>query len=247
MRSRCASRSVFCKPHCSDSSGLVLAFGLTLAVGRYEQRRVAVVDEANAIGTSYLRAQTLAEPQRSQSLALLRTYTDTSIRLSREVPGSTAARTTVAASGALQRKLWRLAGQALAGAPIASAPRLYVDSLNNTFNAQTTRIASRNNRVPGAVLTLELVGASAALGLLAPLSRDPRPRTGHRAVRGRARDAPSPRHLRPRPPDARPDPHSERAARRSARLDGAAARSHGSLAAPLTRQPAGATPHDQSG
>ena len=146
---------------------LVLAFGLTLAVGRYEQRRTAVVDEANAIGTSYLRAQTLAEPERSQTLALLRTYTDQSIQLSREIPGSTAARSTIAASGRLQRKLWRLAGQALAGAPIASAPRLYVDSLNSTFNAQTTRIASRNNRVPGAVLTLEVVGASVALALLA--------------------------------------------------------------------------------
>ena len=147
--------------------GLILAFGLTLAVGRYEDRRAAVVDEANAIGTTYLRAQTLAEPQRSKSLALLRPYTDTSIMLSREIPGSTAARRTIATSGALQRKLWRLAGQALDGAPVASAPRLYVESLNTTFEAQATRIASRNNRVPGAVLILELVGASAGLALLA--------------------------------------------------------------------------------
>ena len=42
--------------------GLILAFGLALAVGRYEARRAAVVDEANAIGTTYLRAQTLANP-----------------------------------------------------------------------------------------------------------------------------------------------------------------------------------------
>ena len=147
--------------------GLILAFGLTLAVGRYEDRRAAVVDEANAIGTTYLRAQTLAEPQRSQSLALLRTYTDTSILLSHDIPGSAAARTTIATSGALQRKLWRFAGQALDHAPVASAPRLYVESLNTTFDAQSTRIASRNNRVPGAVLILELVGASAALALLA--------------------------------------------------------------------------------
>jgi hypothetical protein len=59
---------------------LILAFGLSLAVGRYESRRVAVVDDANAIGTTYLRAQTLAEPARSRSLALLVRYTDTSIR-----------------------------------------------------------------------------------------------------------------------------------------------------------------------
>src|SRR5215211_9494534 len=62
--------------------GLVLAFGLALAVGRYEARRAAVVDEANAIGTTYLRAQTLPEPVRTQSLERLRRYTDSSIALS---------------------------------------------------------------------------------------------------------------------------------------------------------------------
>src|SRR5207342_3912669 len=57
---------------------LVLAFGLALAVGRYESRRAAVVDDANDIGTTYLRAQTLAEPMRSRSIALLKRYTDAS-------------------------------------------------------------------------------------------------------------------------------------------------------------------------
>ena len=51
---------------------LILAFGLSLAVGRYQDRRAATVDEANAIGTTYLRAQTLHEPQRTRSLALQR-------------------------------------------------------------------------------------------------------------------------------------------------------------------------------
>ena len=57
--------------------GLILAFGLALAVGRYDARRTSVVEEANAIGTTYLRAQTLAEPMRSRSLELLTDYTDT--------------------------------------------------------------------------------------------------------------------------------------------------------------------------
>src|SRR5689334_5952451 len=52
--------------------GLILAFGLTLAVGRYEDRRAATVTEANAIGTAYLRAQLVAEPERSRSLAAMR-------------------------------------------------------------------------------------------------------------------------------------------------------------------------------
>ena len=146
--------------------GLILAFGLSLAVGRYEDRRAAVVAEANAIGTTYLRAQLLAEPQRTRSLALLREYTDLAIRLSHEVPGSSDMKRTAAAEGVVQRRLWALAGEALDEAPVASGPRLYVDSLNSTIDMQTVRISGLNNRVPGAVLALEVIGAALALGLL---------------------------------------------------------------------------------
>jgi hypothetical protein len=52
-------------------------------------------------------------------------------------------------------------------APVASGPRLYVDSLNSTIDAQSTRLSSLNNRVPGAVLGVEVIGAAVALGLLA--------------------------------------------------------------------------------
>ena len=76
--------------------GLILAFGLTLAVGRYQDRRAATVAEANAIGTSYLRAQLIAEPARSRSLALFPSYTDLAIRISEEVPGSAGMRRTTA-------------------------------------------------------------------------------------------------------------------------------------------------------
>ena len=147
--------------------GLILAFGLALAVGRYEARRAAVVEEANAIGTTYLRAQTLAEPIRTGSLQRLVRYTDTSIRLSRSVPGSPVARQAAADGQQLQRELWGLAGQALEAAPTASAPRLYVESLNQMIDLQTVRVAGLNNRVPGPVLVLEVAGAAVALGLLA--------------------------------------------------------------------------------
>jgi hypothetical protein len=147
--------------------GLILAFGLSLAVGRYESRRAAVVAEANAIGTTYLRAQLIAEPARSQSLDLLRSYTDLSLRMSREVPGSDAMKRTITAQSALQRRLWRLAGQALAAAPTANATRLYVDTLNDMIDQETVRVAALNNRVPGAVLGLEVIGAAVVVGLLA--------------------------------------------------------------------------------
>jgi hypothetical protein len=147
--------------------GLLLAFGLSLAIGRYEARRAATVDDANAIGTTYLRAQTLAEPFRTRSLDLLRRYADEAIRLAHEVPASTEMRRTSAAQGVIQRRLWSLAGQALDDAPLASAPRLYADSLNATIDQQTVRIAALNNRVPGTVLLLEVGASVVALGLLA--------------------------------------------------------------------------------
>ncbi len=147
--------------------GLILAFGLSLAVGRYQDRRADVVADANAIGTTYLRAQTIAEPQRTASLTLLRRYNDLAIQITREVPGSAAIRATSAQEGRLQQALWRLAGEELNAHPNASAPRLYVDSLNNMIDQQTVRLSGLNNRVPNAVLWLELLSAALTLGLLA--------------------------------------------------------------------------------
>ena len=147
--------------------GLILAFVLAMAVTRYEARRAAVVDDANAIGTSYLRAQTLREPVRSLSLPLYKSYTDASIRLSRSVPGSAAARSAIASESLLQRRLWHLAGQALDTQPTQSAPRLYVESLNEMIDMQTTRVSALNNRVPSPILLTQVIGAAAALFLLA--------------------------------------------------------------------------------
>ncbi len=147
--------------------GLILAFGLSLAVSRYEDRRQAIVDEANAIGTTYLRAQTLSEPERNRSLRLLVSYAESAIRLSDYVPGSSQEADAAATEDGIQRRLWALNGQALAVEPVASAPRLYEESLNEMIDAQGTRIAALNNRVPNAVLFLEVLGAALALGLLA--------------------------------------------------------------------------------
>jgi hypothetical protein len=147
--------------------GLLLAFGLSLAVSRYEDRRANVVGEANAIGTTYLRAQTLYEPVRGRSLDLLVRYTENAVRLSNEVPLSGAAGATQAAQAEQQRRLWALAGTALSERPRDSAPRLYVETLNAMIDAQTVRVAGLANRVPTAVLVLELLGSAVALGLLA--------------------------------------------------------------------------------
>jgi hypothetical protein len=147
--------------------GLLLAFGLSLAVTRYEGRRANVVSVTNAIGTTYLRAQTLPEPIRGRSLDLLVRYTRTAISLSDHPPGSAEAKDARAAEERIERQLWRLAGAALDQAPTASAPRLYAETLNDMIDGETTRVAALANRVPTAVLVLEVIGSAVALGLLA--------------------------------------------------------------------------------
>src|SRR5689334_16514906 len=53
-----------------------LGFTFSMAASRFDQRRLIVVDEANAIGTTYLRARLLPEPHRGQVQALLREYVE---------------------------------------------------------------------------------------------------------------------------------------------------------------------------
>ena len=51
--------------------------------------------------------------------------------------------------------------------PTDSAPRLYVETLNEMIDMQTVRVSGLSNRVPTAVLVVEIVGAAIGLGLLA--------------------------------------------------------------------------------
>ena len=104
---------------------------------------------------------------RSRSLALLKLYTESAVRLTNYVPGSDQELAVIAHEDELQRRLWALNGQALALQPVQSAPRLYEETLNEMIDAQATRVAGLANRVPNAVLFLEVLGAALALGLLA--------------------------------------------------------------------------------
>jgi hypothetical protein len=54
----------------------MLAFTFGLAASRFDARRIVLLDEANAIGTAYLRAGLLPEPHRSKIRDLLRAYVD---------------------------------------------------------------------------------------------------------------------------------------------------------------------------
>jgi len=147
--------------------GLVLAFGLTMAVGRYDNRRAILVQEANDIGTTFLRAQMLAEPSRTTSLGLLRQYADVAVDLADQVPDSGHFDGDVERIGTLQRALWSTAGDAVAADPSGTAPRLYVEALNAMIDSHTDRVTSLRNRVPETVVFLEVFGSAIAIGVLA--------------------------------------------------------------------------------
>ena len=60
---------------------LMVGFTFLMALTRFETRREAVLNEANAIGTTALRARLLPEPHRAESLKLLREYAQITDRL----------------------------------------------------------------------------------------------------------------------------------------------------------------------
>ena len=145
---------------------LLLAFGLTMAVGRYESRRASLVTEANAIATGFLRSQTIAEPERSQSIELLRQYAGERKTLSAQLVESASFAASVQRSSDMQRKLWALASISMSAHPTDSAPRLYVDSLNAMFDAGSSREAAFLDRIPDSVVYLQIGGAALALSAL---------------------------------------------------------------------------------
>ena len=147
--------------------GLLLAFGMSMAVGRYEHRRQLVVEEANAIGTAHLRAQLLQEPFRSRSLTLFATYADGAVELADQVPDSSGFSRASADLEAAARSLWQIAGEAVESDPTGTPPRLYVESLNEMFDDHAARLASLRNRVPSTVSILLVIASGVAVGVLA--------------------------------------------------------------------------------
>lgn len=136
---------------------LVLGFTLAMAEGRYSARRQVVLDESLAVGTTYLRADFLPEPQRTRSKLLLREYIDARIAFY----SSEAA---TPRSQALQDKLWAELTAALPGhdSPVLAT---YVTSLNEMIDLEAARDLTLAARVPWTIHLLVIVVAFVAIGI----------------------------------------------------------------------------------
>jgi hypothetical protein len=132
---------------------LLLGFTLAQATPRHAERRVLFVDEANAIGTTYLRAGTLPQPYRNQAQQLLRKYVDE--RLEFDSAGLNQSRATRALIRArqIQEQLWQgLIEVNKQGPSVATVA--YMNSLNELIDLDEKRIAALENRIPASAWLL---------------------------------------------------------------------------------------------
>jgi hypothetical protein len=136
---------------------LLLGFTFSLALQRYDSRAAAVVDEANAIGTTYLRSELLPEVLQAESQQLLRSYLDVRITAGNESLDRVEERKRLLDdANAMLDDIWALAVQAAADNPNPVTTGLYLQSLNEMIDAYGVRQAALDRHVPEVVLFLLL-------------------------------------------------------------------------------------------
>ena len=134
----------------------ILAFTFGLAAARFDTRRQVVLDEANAIGTTYLRAGML--PERGEEIRrLLREYVATRLEAVQrgKLPEG------IRRSEEIQQQAWTQADVVAEKNPDSMIVGLFVQSLNQMIDLHAIRIqASLRSRIPGAIwLSLFAVAA----------------------------------------------------------------------------------------
>lgn len=126
----------------------LLAFVVSYGMSIHQERRQTLVNEANAIGTTYLRAGYLDEPYRTQSRDLLSEYLDWRIAATSENLDEVIAR-----SGEIQGELWQIVEEVVTGGNTTATTGLYVSALNEMIDVRTeTVVIGLQIRIPPSIL-----------------------------------------------------------------------------------------------
>jgi hypothetical protein len=142
---------------------LMIGFTFAMALARFEARRDAVLNEANAIGTTALRARLFPEPHRTESLKLLREYVKIRLDVTDDQVSRKEQVAAIDRSNVLQEALWQQA-KAMAAKDSGMVPTgLFIQTLNEMIDNHGKRLAALRNRVPNIVL-LSLFGIAAVAG-----------------------------------------------------------------------------------
>jgi hypothetical protein len=143
---------------------LLLGFSFAMAQARYDARRVLVVEEANAIGTAYLRAQLLPGPAAPEAADALRRYVDVRLTHLGERVDELALREAIVKTEQLHDYLWTRAANAARQDP-SPITSLFVASLNEVIDLHARRLAALRNHVPEAVFLLLYFVAAVAMAV----------------------------------------------------------------------------------
>jgi hypothetical protein len=134
----------------------LLATTTTLAADRFDARRALVVDEANAIGTTYLRAGYLAEPASTEIRNLLRQYTPLRVNvLDHDLYAQN-----LAAAKQMREQIWAKAEEVARSSGNQPVVAIFIQSLNESIDIAASREAALDTgRVPESVVWFLLLGA----------------------------------------------------------------------------------------
>jgi hypothetical protein len=161
----------------------MLAFTFGIAAERYQTRKQLLLDEVNAIGTTYLRARLLLEPHRSEVQKLLREYVDIRVHLAKKTRERQLEefKKILSRSEVLQNQLWSHA-VALAEAERSSEiDALFISSLNEVINFHNSRVTVMQYHIPTViwyVLFFITILSMATVGYQAGLSGQSSIKTG---------------------------------------------------------------------
>lgn len=154
--------------------GLLIGFAFSMAVGRYDQRKNYEEEEANAIGTEYVRADLMPVADGDKVRVLLKRYLQKRIEFYETQDWDSLPRINSETS-ALQNEMWSLVAEAAKAQP-TPITSLAVAGMNDVLNRQGYTQAAWWNRIPVAAWALLLLLAVAANVLLGFAARDARTR-----------------------------------------------------------------------
>ena len=138
----------------------LMAFVMSMASDRYDNRRQLVVEEAQVIRSAYLQAGYLTEPYPQEIRSLLKEYVD--IRIATPETQNEIGKV-ILRSEEIHAKLWDLTEAVVEETPGRDEVSLFIASINETINLHSRRIAALRARLPETiVLVLYLI---AALGM----------------------------------------------------------------------------------
>ena len=134
--------------------GLILAFTYAFSLSRADHRKDAIVNEANAINTAFLRADLAAEPGRSELRKRLFDYARTRLVTAEMVATQEALQHTIAHSLEAQSHLWPATKQVLQGDVPGPIKTAIIQAVNGVLEAHNKRVAAVHDRLPEVILML---------------------------------------------------------------------------------------------